>query len=328
MGNVFANGLEISGKGSDGKTIAAFPDTCFTPPQTPATPPGVPVPYPSFGTSSDTDKGTSTVKIGGQTVNIKNKSYLSKTTGTEAGCAPKKNLITSRNTGKEYFHSWSNDVKFDGEPVIRFSDMATNDHASPQAGTPPWVHVLSANVGGITCGTLLQKMNLRLHQHNKKNCPQGYQSEHYVGNEYFQPDRAHNTSYDQWKDYSVRTAPCVCIRSMKHKKGGGFQETGKGSRKDTPHDTKTKAVNDYNAKLEAQTGRSPKLRGAVAKGTKSISEQHKECKNSSPATQEKVAKCLTMIFMAYIQSVVGPPPPTKSMEELNEMRTMRHRTVA
>jgi hypothetical protein len=318
MANVFANGLEISGKGSDGKTIAAFPDTCFTPPQTPATPPGVPVPYPSFGLSGDTDKGTGTVKIAGKTVNLKNKSYLTKTSGTEAGCAPKKNIITSKNTGKEYFHSWSNDVKFDGEPVIRFSDMATNDHASPQAGTPPWVHVLKVNVGGITCGRLLNKMNLRLHAHNKKNCPKGHESEHFVGNEYFQSDREHNVTFKRWKDYSQHTAPCVCIRSYKHKKGGGFQE-GKGSKKDTPHDLKTKAVNDYNAKRMAQ-GDPPKLKGAVAKGTKTISEQHKECKNSSPKTQEKVAKCLRLVFMAYIQSVVKPP---KTMGELEEMPTMK-----
>ena len=35
---VFANGLEISGKAQGCKIIAAFPDVCFTPPQTPATP--------------------------------------------------------------------------------------------------------------------------------------------------------------------------------------------------------------------------------------------------------------------------------------------------
>ncbi|RUZ71869.1 DUF4150 domain-containing protein, partial [Mesorhizobium sp. M7A.F.Ca.US.003.02.2.1] len=85
MSDVFANGLEISGKSVDAKTIAAFPDVCFTPPENPATPPGVPIPYPSFGMASDTEDGTGTVKIGGKTVNIKNKSDLSKTSGTEAG---------------------------------------------------------------------------------------------------------------------------------------------------------------------------------------------------------------------------------------------------
>jgi hypothetical protein len=135
---VYANGLEVACKAQANKVIAAFPDTCFTPPQTPATPPGVPIPYPSFGMDSDTTSGTSTVKIGGETVTQKNKSYYSKTTGTEAGCAPKKNVITSVNTGKEFAHAWSGDVKMDGEPVSRFSDISSNDHASPTGGTPPF----------------------------------------------------------------------------------------------------------------------------------------------------------------------------------------------
>ena len=67
-----------------------LPDTCMTPPENPATPPGVPVPYPSFGTDGDLTNGTSTVKIGGETVSKKNLSYYSKTTGTEAGCAGRK----------------------------------------------------------------------------------------------------------------------------------------------------------------------------------------------------------------------------------------------
>ena len=80
-------GSEISGKAVRAKTIAAFPDVCFTPPQNPATPPGVPVPYPNFAMAGETEKGTGTVKIGGKTINLKNKSDMTKTTGNEAGCA-------------------------------------------------------------------------------------------------------------------------------------------------------------------------------------------------------------------------------------------------
>jgi hypothetical protein len=144
MSNVFANGLEISGKAVQAQTIAAFPDVCFTPPQTPATPPGVPIPYPSFGMASDTENGTGKVTIGGKTVNIKNKSDEKRTSGTEAGCAPKKGIITSKNTGKKYFNSWSNNVKFEGEPVIRFTDLATHNHASPGGQTPPWPEMVAA----------------------------------------------------------------------------------------------------------------------------------------------------------------------------------------
>ena len=55
--DVFANGMEISCKAADGKSICAFPDVCMTPPENPATPPGVPVPYPNTGMASDTTSG-------------------------------------------------------------------------------------------------------------------------------------------------------------------------------------------------------------------------------------------------------------------------------
>lgn len=42
---VYANGRELSCKSASGKSIASFPDVCFTPPQAPPTPLGVPVPY-------------------------------------------------------------------------------------------------------------------------------------------------------------------------------------------------------------------------------------------------------------------------------------------
>ena len=54
---VYANDREVSCKAGAGKSIAAFPDVCFTPPQTPATPPGVPIPYPNTGMTSDTSDG-------------------------------------------------------------------------------------------------------------------------------------------------------------------------------------------------------------------------------------------------------------------------------
>ncbi|MEO9373556.1 hypothetical protein ABI428_37925, partial [Pseudomonas aeruginosa] len=42
---VYANNMEISCKAASGKSIAAFPDVCFTPPQAPPTPLGVPIPF-------------------------------------------------------------------------------------------------------------------------------------------------------------------------------------------------------------------------------------------------------------------------------------------
>jgi hypothetical protein len=182
MGGVFANGLEISGKAVSAKTIAVMPDVCFTPPENPATPPGVPVPYPSFGMASDTESGTGTVFIGGKTVNIKNKSDESKTSGTEAGCAAKKGVVSSNNTGKKYFVAWSPDVKFDGEPVIRFGDMATHNHASPGPNAPPWPEVAQNNLGP-TCKKVYEDWMTRYDPNDCKT-PE-YQAHHIIDNASF-----------------------------------------------------------------------------------------------------------------------------------------------
>ncbi|MEP2028061.1 MAG: DUF4150 domain-containing protein [Paracoccaceae bacterium] len=240
MGGVFANGLEISGKAVSAKTIAAMPDVCFTPPENPATPPGVPVPYPSFGMASDTDKGTGTVKIGGETVNIKNKSYLTKTSGTEAGSAAKKGIITSKNTGKKYFNSWSNDVKFDGEPVIRFTDLATHNHASPGGQTPPWLETALANAPPNPDGTpcmvgawedIRDKCNAQKDTTDTGVKNNAYQAHHIV------PDRCYRTGRTKLRgkftaggkqkklDSRMTDCPshkegiCICLPRLKHSAG-------------------------------------------------------------------------------------------------------------
>jgi Domain of unknown function (DUF4150)/GHH signature containing HNH/Endo VII superfamily nuclease toxin 2 len=137
---IYANNMEVSCKQAAGKSICAFPDVCFTPPLTPATPPGVPIPYPNTGMASDTTDGSSSVKISGQEVMLKNKSYFKKSMGDEAGAAPKKGVVTSKNMGKVYFNMWSMDVKVEGENVVRHFDLSTHNHASTPGGTPPWVY--------------------------------------------------------------------------------------------------------------------------------------------------------------------------------------------
>jgi hypothetical protein len=224
---VFANGLEVSCKAQANKVIAAFPYVAFTPPQTPATPPGVPVPYPTFGLDSDTDKGTGTVKIGGKTINQKNKSYYTKCSGDEAGCAPKKNIITSKNTGKTYAHAWSNDVKADGEPVQRFSDIASNDHTSPQGGGPPFPKVAKLNFGMAGDADCLvgsyEATKDNCNARKDKNDPTAkpgtpgvaYQAHHIV------PDRCYrvNSAGDRMKDppFPSRNAGiCICLPRTSH----------------------------------------------------------------------------------------------------------------
>jgi len=144
--SVFANGREIACKAGAGKTIAAFPDVCFTPPENPATPPGVPVPYPNTGMASDATDGSKKVKITDKEVMLKNKSCFKKSMGDEAGAAAKKGVVTSKNTGKVYFNAWSMDVKFEGENVDRHLDLTTNNHASMPGDTPGWPYLDSIDL--------------------------------------------------------------------------------------------------------------------------------------------------------------------------------------
>jgi hypothetical protein len=147
---VFANSMEISCKAaSNGKSICSFPDVCFTPPQTPATPPGVPIPYPNTGMATDCTDGSSSVKISGKEVMLKNKSYFKKSMGDDAGRAPKKGLLTSSIQGSVYFVAWSMDVKFEQENVVRHLDLTTHNHACPNANDAvTWAHIVTtANAG-------------------------------------------------------------------------------------------------------------------------------------------------------------------------------------
>ena len=145
--DVYANGREVSCKAADGKAICAFPDVCFTPPLTPATPPGVPIPYPNTGMASDATSGSKKVKISNKEVMLKNKSYFKTSTGDEAGCAPKKGVITSKIKGKVYFNSWSFNVKFEGQNVVRHLDLSTHNHASAPGQTPPHPYLDSSAIG-------------------------------------------------------------------------------------------------------------------------------------------------------------------------------------
>jgi hypothetical protein len=142
MGNqVYANSQEISCKAAAGKSIACFPDPCFTPPLTPATPPGVPIPYPNTGMASDCTDGSSSVKISGQEVMLKNKSYFKRSSGDEAGSAPKHGVVTSKQMGKVFFNAWSMDVKVEGENVVRNLDTTTHNHGSVPGNTPVWPYM-------------------------------------------------------------------------------------------------------------------------------------------------------------------------------------------
>jgi hypothetical protein len=91
--------------------------------------------------ASDCTDGSTSVKISAQEVMLKNKSYFKRSTGDEAGCAPKKGVVTSKNMGKVYFNAWSMDVKIEGENVVRNLDVTTHNHASVPGNTPVWPYL-------------------------------------------------------------------------------------------------------------------------------------------------------------------------------------------
>ena len=321
MSNVFANGLEISGKAVDAKTIAAFPDVCFTPPENPATPPGVPIPYPSFGMGGDTESGTGTVMIGGKTVNIKNKSDLSKTSGTEAGCAAKKGVITSKNTGKGYFNSWSNDVKFDGEPVIRMSDLATNNHGSLPGNTPTWPHLASINPSGIDCKALFIELNIALHKHSdkKKSCDYkatGMESEHMLGNATMQNKRGSRAnSIAGFPNYSANTAPCLCMDGPSH---GTTTEHAKKTRKQEAFKASL-AIKDANGKPTGSF-RQPTAKEAIDSELASIREDHDQIRDVTPeAKKDQVMDCLEAVIYDHLERC-SDPKKTKAEIEKTPLR--------
>lgn len=203
---VYANGREISSKSCQGKSVAAFPDVCFTPPQTPATPPGVPIPYPNTGMASDTSDGSKNVKISDKEVMLKNKSYFKKSSGDEAGCAPKKGVITSKIQGKIYFTSWSMDVKFEGENVVRHLDLTTHNHASPTPNSPPWVHMASQlfRPGGVCEGM----DDLKL-QPYKEDCPSSPSGERQTGHHLIPGRCLRDTT--KTPNYNHDNAPVICV---------------------------------------------------------------------------------------------------------------------
>jgi hypothetical protein len=139
--NVFANNMEIAAKAATGKSTAQFPDVCFTPPTAPPTPPGVPIPYPNTAMASDCEKGSKSVQIRGDEVFLKNKSFMSTSTGDEAGNTPKKGILTTQTKGKAYFTSWSMDVKFEKKNVPRHFDMTTHNHRKMPGNGGPWCYI-------------------------------------------------------------------------------------------------------------------------------------------------------------------------------------------
>lgn len=132
--HVYANNNEVASKAADGKSIAAFPDVCFSPPAPPVGP--MPLPYPNTGEVKDTDSGTAKVFVKDKMSGMGDDSYMTKSMGDEPATKNfNKGMITSALQGKCYFGLWSMDVQMEGKGVPRHLDMVTHNHASMMCET-------------------------------------------------------------------------------------------------------------------------------------------------------------------------------------------------
>jgi hypothetical protein len=152
---VYANGMEIACKSAAGKSVAAFPDACLSPPSPPAGP--LPVPYPNTAYASDASNGSTTVMISGQEVMLKDQSTFKKSTGDEAATKSLgMGVVTHAIQGEASFISWSMDVKIEGQNVDRHLDQMMHNEQSVPANTPTWPYLDAANIASTKCATNAQ----------------------------------------------------------------------------------------------------------------------------------------------------------------------------
>jgi hypothetical protein len=132
--------MEIACKAAAGKSVAAFPDTCLSPPSPPAGP--VPLPYPNTAYASDTTNGSTTVMISGQEVMLRDQSTFKRSTGDEAATKSLgMGVVTHAIQGEASFISWSMDVKIEGQNVDRHLDQMLHNEQSVPANTATWVYI-------------------------------------------------------------------------------------------------------------------------------------------------------------------------------------------
>lgn len=142
MPSPLVNKVTVVHKQSNGVATAAAPDVCKTPaPNGP-----VPIPYPNVALSSDLADGTTTVKVAGNPVAVKDCSF-SKSTGDEPGTVG--GLASNVNRGKAKFVNYSFDVKLDGKNACRLGDPMTMNGNGPNTATPAEVQpsAIPGNIG-------------------------------------------------------------------------------------------------------------------------------------------------------------------------------------
>lgn len=156
--HVYANDNEIASKSVNGKSSAAFPDTCFSPPTPPAT--GVPIPYPNTCFARDISNGSRTVFIAGMEIALQHTSYFCTSTGNEpATPGLKKGINSGTIKGKGYFVSWSPNVKVEGLCVTRHLDWVSHNHSNPANALQQ--QYISAGMKGNDCKKDIERIQKR-----------------------------------------------------------------------------------------------------------------------------------------------------------------------
>ena len=246
---VYANGMDIACKVADGKTVAAMPDVCLSPPSPPAGP--VPIPYPNTAMASDTSEGSKTVQIGGQEIMLKDKSVFKKSTGDEAATKSLgMGVVSHQIQGKVNFVAWSMDVKFEGENVPRHLDPTLHNEMSVPSNTGPWPYIVKNAVpANHPCHDDIKKeqtacaktptkakrcnrsknaqacreaQKCRLAPFSQKRCCKGEQRHHLVEVHSFSPSGARGTNLHGLAGYDEHKAPTVCAAGSRHEKEHGL----------------------------------------------------------------------------------------------------------
>lgn len=123
------NSRTVVHKSSSG-VVMVFPDVCKTP--TPGGP--VPIPYPNVAMSSDTAKGSKSVKMDGNPIMLKGSNF-STSTGDEPGTAGG-GVVSSKTKGIAEYINYSFDVKVEGKNVPRLADMMVQNKGSAPNTAP------------------------------------------------------------------------------------------------------------------------------------------------------------------------------------------------
>ena len=139
---VYNEGAGLFHKGSLGKGIGPA-DVCLTPPPPPAGP--VPVPYVNMLAASDLADGSKSVEIDGNPTALEDHSYVSTSTGDEAGTQGG-SVVSHKTKGKGYFQVWSFTLQIEGKGVCRHGDSMGQNCASG----PPSCVDMKALVAFIT----------------------------------------------------------------------------------------------------------------------------------------------------------------------------------